>query len=243
MLVFFEHTQVRHKELITRNLMVGISAYWETLNGQPFKQQEAIPKKEDIAGIFVNHPLAFNTIHYVDMRGVDVFKNLVRVTEYGGKNLRALQLDMIWPDSTVIKNYREKYPAIQVILQVNTPALNALADIKKDLVSKIVSYGDAINFILLDKSMGKGLGLDANFLRPLVRLLTTKFPFLGLAIAGGLGPESMHYAEPLIGDFKGLSIDAESRLRESGDSLDLVDWNLAKAYLEKALALFSEKSA
>jgi hypothetical protein len=107
------------------------------------------------------------------------------------------------------------------------------------MLTRIGEY-ESIDSILLDKSMGRGLGMDSNALRPFVEIITQKRPNLGIAVAGGLGPDTLHFVEPLIREFPDLSIDAQGKLRSSGNSLDPIDWSLAEKYIEKAVKLFKQ---
>lgn len=223
---------IRHK------LMVGAVSYYETLNNLPSEWTEAVPRNKDIAEIFIDHPRLFNTIHYVDFENRNLLENLMKVTELGGKNMHAIELDMVWPEQRVLKEYRSRFPNIKTILQINTPALNALSDLEDSLIRRIASYDDALDFCFFDKSMGKGLGMDSAFLQPLIQRTIDKLPNIGIAVAGGLGPNKMHLVEPLVKDFSELSIDAESQLRPSGDAHDPIDWQMARDYLEQSLNLF-----
>lgn len=235
---FFDEIARKKSQSVRHKLMVGVASYYETLNDLPSEWTDVIPKKEDIADIFIDHPRLFNTIHYVDFEGRDTLENLIRITEFGGKHVQAIQLDMVWPEPDILTRYRVQFPHIQTLLQINTPALDALSDIEDSLIRRIASYGDALDFVLLDKSMGRGLGMDREFLRPLVRRITEKLSNVSVAVAGGLGPDTMHLVEPLIKEFSNLSIDAEAQLRQSKDAHDPVNWKMAKEYLQRSLDLF-----
>ena len=47
----------------------------------------------------------------------------------------------------------------------------------------------------------------------------------------------MNLVEPLVKMFPDLSIDAQGKLRSSGNALDPIDWGMAETYLVKALEL------
>ena len=198
----------------------------------------AVPTNDRIASIFIDHPAVFNTLHYVDFEGRDVLESLTKVTHLAGPRMHALQLDMVWPDPEALKAYRAAFPNVQTILQINPPALDKLENLQGAFVEKVGSYQGLVDFVSLDKSMGRGIGLDANFLRPLLKEIREHYPQFNLAVAGGLGPDTLGLVEPLVREFTGLSIDAQGRLRPSGSTLDPVDWSLARAYLEKSLDLF-----
>ena len=222
-----------------RKLHVGVMMSYKTLHGLPTKWQTAFPPKETVSSIFLGYEYAgiFNVLHYADYDGIDVSDNLLLATGFGGQNLDALQLDMIWPLPEIVKNYRQRYPNIQIILQGNTKALEAVGNDIPTFIKRLAEYGDSIDFILLDKSMGRGLGMDAVGLIPIAQAINDSLPSLGLAAAGGLGPETLHLVEPMAKVFPNLSIDAQGKLRPSGNALDPIDWEMAKNYLIKALQL------
>ena len=58
---------------------------------------------------------------------------------------------------------------------------------------------------------------------------------MGLVVAGGLSPTTLHLVQPLIEEFPDVSIDAEGRLRDHEDHLDL---QVAGQYLSKAFKMF-----
>lgn len=235
---FFEKIVREKTQSVRHKLMVGVVSYYETLNDFPSEWTDAVPKKEDIAGIFVDRACLFNTIHYVDFENRNLLANLTRVTELGGRNLHAIELDMVWPEPDALIKYRSRFPQIKIILQVNSPALDTLSNFETSLIRQMASYGNTLDAVFLDKSMGKGLGMDWKFLRPLIQTVSSKMPNLSVAVAGGLGPETMNLVEPLISEFPELSIDAESRLRQSQDVHDPIDWQMAKEYLRQSLNLF-----
>src|SRR3989338_7862748 len=73
-----------------RRLMVGVMMSYKTLHDLPSQWTSVFPKNKNIAGIFVDHPLAMNTLHYADYDGIDVLENLKQATRYGWPNMNAL---------------------------------------------------------------------------------------------------------------------------------------------------------
>lgn len=61
---------------------------------------------------------------------------------------------------------------------------------------------------------------------------------MALAVAGGLGPDTMELINPIAESFPDISIDAQGKLRPSGNALDPIDWNLAEKYLSRSVAMF-----
>lgn len=223
-----------------RLLMVGVMMSYKTLNNLATKWANVFPPKESVRDIFVPHPLALNTLHYADYDAIDVAENIERATRFSGPNIDAIQLDMIWPEPKIVMEYRDRHPEIKVIIQGNQGAIEAVDGNPLEFVAKLRDYKDAIDYILLDKSMGKGLGMDAMGLRVFAWAVKERLPLLGIVVAGGLGPDTLHLVEPLIQEFPNISIDAQGKLRPSGSALDPIHWDMASEYLKRAIKLFKK---
>ncbi|MDD4995197.1 MAG: hypothetical protein PHW53_01890 [Patescibacteria group bacterium] len=224
----------------TRKLHVGVMMSYKTLHGIPSKWQNTFPPKETVADIFSSDE-AYNCLHYVDYgNNSGLWKSLADAISCGGAGLHALQLDMTWPDpNQIIDGVHASRKHIEVVLQIGKNALKEVNNNPQAVIKKLGDYKGAIHRVLLDKSMGKGLGMNAVDLIPFARAIRERFPMFGIGAAGGLGPETIHLVEPLIKVFPDLSIDAQARLRPSGNALDPIDWHMAEAYLIKALQLFT----
>lgn len=218
-------------------LHVGVMMSRKTLNNIPSKWSKIFPKNRDIANIFVKDEHTLNVLHYADYDGVDVAKNLAKATELGYSEMDALQLDMIWPDPAVIKNYHRDYPDKKIILQINSKSLVIVDHDPDKLLERLNLYGKSVNYVLLDMSMGRGIGLNTDQLLPYLKKID--HPDRHLAVAGGLCAEKLHLIEPLVEQFPDLSIDAQSKLRPSGSAMDPIDWSMARDYLEGAIKIFS----
>lgn len=219
-----------------RQLMAGIMVSYKTLNGMESSWTKCWPPKEDIPTIFLAWPSVMNCIHYADPEQNHLLRSILKVDHIGGWKLNTIQLDLKWPNPEDIKAFRLAHPQTKIVLQANA---DALSEPVEQVVQKIKLYEDSIDYILLDKSMGTGQGLDADFLAPYIETISKIFHDIGIAIAGGLGPDSLELAEPLIKKFKNLSIDAQSRLRISGDAHDPINWERAEEYIRKAVKMFN----
>lgn len=222
-----------------RKLMIGVMMSRKTITGIQSKWASVWPKKEEVASIFVDHPRAFNTLHYADYDDNTYFEHLLEAVRWGGKNLHALQLDMVWPRFGMIRLLREIHPDLKIVLQVNANALAQMDDKPIIVVQQLARYGDSVDYVLLDKSHGKGLGMDAEGLLPFAMAIAEDLPNMGIAVAGGLGPETMDLVIPIVREFPNVSIDAQGRLRPSGNAMDPIDWNMADKYLVEAVRVFS----
>lgn len=220
-----------------RRLHVGVMMSYKTLHGLDTKWTKAFPSKETIADIFGSDE-TMNCLHYADYDAVDVFQSLAQAIGFGGIGINALQLDMVWPDpGHVASAVHTSRKQLEVILQVGKNAIEQANNDPQEVVERLRDYEGVAQHVLLDKSMGRGLGMDAVGLIPFVQAIEEAFPDLGVVVAGGLGPESVGLVEPLYREFPNISIDAQGKLRPSGSALDPIDWDMAEAYLVKALRL------
>jgi len=220
-----------------RKLMVGVMMSHKTMNKLESKWLAVFPPAEKVADIFIRHPQLLNTLHYADYDGRDVFRSLTQAAKFGGPNLDALQLDMVWPDPPSVISFKGVYRQLKLVLEINEAAFAKADNSPVRLIRLLHEYAGVLDYVLLDKSMGRGLGLDEKFLRPFIERLTIAAPHFGVAVAGGLGPNSMSLAARLLADYPQLSIDAQGQLRPNGSALEPVDWGIAAEYLRQACSL------
>jgi len=108
----------------------------------------------------------------------------------------------------------------------------------KKLRKAVNPYKGLVDYVLLDPSGGIGRQFDPEVERPYLEALVDMG--IGLGVAGGLSPSTLHLLEPLVKDFPQLSIDAEGRLRNQDDQLDLT---VVSSYLQKAYELLDGVTA
>ena len=226
------------KDQLTRKLGVGVMMSYKTLHKLPTKWTDAFPRNHQIAGIFIDDPLVFNVLHYADYTETDFAKSLAIARNWSGYNLHAIQLDMIWPDHKVLTDFRDKNRRIKIIMQIGANAFAHIENNPEKLLQRLKTYGNSLDYVLLDKSMGQGKAMNADELIPYLYILNRDRSDLGLIVAGGLGSDSLHLVEPIIAKYPRVSLDAQGKLRPSGNALDPIDWDLARLYLERAYQLF-----
>lgn len=219
-----------------RKLHIGVMMSYKTLRGIPSPWASIFPKNKDIAGIFSSNE-TMNCIHYADYNGnPDLSKSLRLAVHFGGRNINALQLDMIWPDPDEIATAVTKDKSdFKIILQVGKNSFDQCNNNPTQVAARTLTYEGVIDYVLLDKSMGMGKGMDAIGLIPFAYEIWEKLPNIGIATAGGLGPTSMHLIGPLEEAFEEISYDAQGQLRPSKNIRDPIDWNMAEEYIIQAL--------
>lgn len=258
----------RSRKNPNRKIMIGVMTHPIVLDPNlpvPQKVREAVcgefPTKEEMAGGFTDDPDVLNTVHYADLYGPngpwkakespEVLKNLELCVQYGKENLHAIQLDVTWPNSEDLKKFKEKHPQILTILQLGKFAFKAVDGDPQKMIDQLREYGNSIDFALLDMSMGMGKGMESEGLLPFLRLIQKELPRLGLAVAGGLGPDSMEALDQIAKEFPGISIDAQGRLKpadakkdERGHILptEPADFGRAKDYIEKGCVMLDNET-
>lgn len=213
------------------DLMIGVLASNKTLAGEPDLFPNQTPDRLEIAKIFVARNGILNLLHYYTNDRAGLLHQLAHAFVLAGKNCHGLQLNMPWPDPEVIKKFRRLYPATRVVVQISR---DALAEFDGDLqacAAEAEKYNKVATDLLFDLSGGEGRPIDTD--------LAWKFSesFGGscnLVIAGGLDAKSLPSLQSYFRTFADVSIDAQGKLRNSSDHLDL---RKAKKYLQKALAL------
>jgi len=222
-----------------RVLHVGVMMSYKTLHGIPSDWSNVFPPKEKIPDIFASDDV-YNCLHYADYsRDPELWRSLSTAISHCGIGINAIQLDMVWPDpGQVAHGVHTSRRQIDVILQIGERALDEAGGDPDQLVERLRDYEGVINRVLLDRSMGRGIPLDAEKLLPFALAIRENFPDFGIVAAGGLGPETVHLITPLIAAVPDMSIDAQGQLRPSGNCRDPIDWRMAGDYLINAIPLF-----
>jgi hypothetical protein len=216
---------------------VGVMMSYKTFYGIPTEWEAIFPKKEEIAKIFFSEK-AYNCLHYVDYRGRPNFADsLDRVISFGGKNIKAIQLDMTWPDPVEIRNGNKG--RVEVILQIGRKAFKEIDENIVKMIKRLEKYQGIVHRVLLDKSMGEGKPMNPCFFMPFVRAIKINFPEIGIGGAGGLGPETAYKIVPLLKIYSSLSSDAQGQLRSSGNIKEPLELDRVKIFLFEMIKIHS----
>ncbi len=224
-----------------RMLHVGVMTSFKCLNHIENRWSAVYLPNERLRHVFQSEFFGediYYCLHYADYDHRTRSHDLKRALEWVLPEIMAVQLDMPWPDPGIIASGIHTSPKnIEVILQIGQNALDAANNDPREVVRRLEDYRTVISRVLLDKSMGRGLGMDAAGLLPFARAIRDKFPDLGLVVAGGLGPSTLNLVYPIVKEFPDISIDAQGKLRPSGNALDPIDWDMAKKYVIRALRI------
>ena len=229
-----------------RKLMVGVMMGHGTLHQNPQSRYVDIwPKREDVADIFPSHPYAYNTLHYADFRNITKASDLRLAVAYANQKdtLHALQLDMPWPDTELIREtkrfFLETYGRdLECVLQISAKALNDMETDMSNVVLKVDTYHDLLNHILFDCSGGRGIPVEHEIAMDFLMSVESSGCRPAPALAGGFGPGTVKTIAPMVKHFPHISIDAQGRLRKSGKVQDPLDEDLVFQYLKEAIETF-----
>lgn len=221
-------------------IMVGIMMSYKSLYKLPTSWAGCWPDLEAYKNIFQNIPKAYNTLHYADYNDQTDAEDLKKAIRYCGENLHALQLDMIWPHQKLLSKIKDKYPSLNIIFQLNQNVIEKYDGHLQLVYDALREYdNDLIDVILMDMSMGTGKEMDVALQLSLLEGLQETLPDKYFAAAGGLGPGRLDSIIPLLKEHP-ISIDAQSKLRRSGNAKDPIDWDFAAQYVKEAIALFNK---
>lgn len=225
-------------EGVPRLLMVGILVSLKSLCGKTTKRPRRYPSTRSFSDLFLDHPQALNLVHYNTDRPGSLAGQLTALMVMAGPNCHGVQLNIAWPDLDQLKIFREEFPQARVVLQCGAQALERVAGPFSFLDElRPYVYAKVIDDVLLDPSGGLGRPFEPAVLGPYLetmqREVTSDTPF-GMGVAGGLSASTLDLVAPLLQQCPDLNFDAEGRLRDAQDDLDL---DQACLYLKQSAAL------
>lgn len=212
-----------------RLLMIGVLASNRTCAGLPERNPRRNPAVEAIPGIFPDHPRALNLVHYYTDEPATLGRQLADLAGRAGPNLHGFQINVAWPTRADLEELRSSRSGLRIVLQMGD---GRLAGSPREAAREARELAGLADDVLLDASAGRGRPLDPAAVLPFLRELADAG--LGLGVAGGLCAASLRVLAPLLAEFPDLSFDAESRLRDEEDRLDL---ERVREYVEAGLRL------
>ena len=107
-----------------------------------------------------------------------------------------------------------------------------------ELARRCATYSSLVTDVLVDASEGLGIPLNAARSIDYLDAIRAAAPELGLVVAGGLHSGNVpELLSPLLPEWSRVSIDAESRLRDADDRMDV---GAASDYLQAAFGLLQD---
>lgn len=217
----------------TVRLMAGVLANKKTLGNK--RQDSAIQNRYPLPGeehyIFMDDPRVLNLIHYGAANTANLHQDL-RMVRIGFRRANGIQLNVVWPNPEEIQMYKEMYQKDTIVLQIGPRALQKIDHSQQALAEMLKVYEPIVDYFLLDPSDGQGKSFDMKTLKNYLE--ATRDISILPAVAGGLNHRNVRELRELVQTF-GISIDAESGLRDADDFLNPV---LAKKYIQRALPMY-----
>ena len=231
-------------ETPSRLLMCGVLLSNALLSGQASDAPNRCPPPEAIAGIFSDDPRCLNLVHYRPRPGVNLADALARASEVGGPDCHGVQINATrgepWPDPAALVKYGQRSGPRRIVLQAGREAMASVDGNAGALARRCTEYAGIVTDVLVDASEGLGVPLDAARSAEYLAAIADSAPDLGLVVAGGLCAENIdQLLSPLLPRWAGVGIDAEGRLRDVDDRLDV---GAARAYLDAATELLNPAS-
>ena len=211
----------------SRLLMCGVLLSNALLSGRPSGAPERCPAPDSIGGIFSNDPRCLNLVHYRPRAGANLANVLAHANEVGGGNCHGVQINATrgvpWPDPEALVEYRRRCSPNRIVLQVGREAMASVNHEPSEVARRCARYSGIVTDVLVDASEGLGRPLDAVVSARHLDAIALAAPGLGLVVAGGLSAENIApLLSPLLPKWSNVSIDAEGRLRDGDDCLDVV---------------------
>ena len=223
----------------TRLLMCGVLLSNALLSGQPSDAPAtAARRRTPSPASFAADPRCLNLVHYRPRAGANLVGALARVSDIGGPNCHGVQINATrgapWPEPAALAEYRERRRPRRIVLQVGREAMAAAEHNPAEIARRCAAYAGIITDVLVDASEGLGQPLDAERTARYLDAIASAAPAFGLVAAGGLHAGNLAaLLAPLLPDWGSIiSIDAEGRLRDGDDRLDI---GAAEMYLDAAM--------
>lgn len=191
----------------------------KTLNGLSPDNQAQYPLLKQVAEVLVDDPRFFNVVHFNsrDPRLSRQMEQIVRLTP----NMHGIQLNILWPDTDELAKFRQNHPEIKIILQVSRFSLESVGNDTRCLIECLKKYEALIDYGLFDPSGGEGKSYDRSQASALLgSLIDSKLP-IHWGVTGGLCADRIWGLKELLNMYPQLCWDAQSRLRDEHDQLDL----------------------
>ena len=223
-----------------RLVMIGVLVSSKTIRGEANKWPMRYPVPDALCRIFPSYEYQnlLNLLHFNTKEPEKLFEQMCVAQELAGPYCHGFQLNIAWPHKNTLKRYLRFAAAYEkkIVLQCGGKALDLCGRSPAKIAERVREYEGLVEYVLIDPSGGLGQEFDLTFAANCFRELQ-KVESIGFGIAGGLHADNLDRLRPLLREFPDFSIDAEGRLRDADDNLDI---DKARAYLKAADVLFRE---
>ena len=222
--------------------MIGILVSYKTLLGQP-TQNRRYPKYSEVPSLIQEaEKFGMPMIHYNSREqktlGEDLSTMLAKCRE-----LKAFQLNIVWPDPSKIRALKRVKSNLQVVIQLSHTAMEDLTP--EAIARRVKGYGDVATYTLIDPSGGRGKDFDLEKSVKIYDQLRQQVSQTVIGFAGGFRGDNVAQTTRTLVDMLGTSdfcIDAEGGLRDRvtdnyGD--DTLNIGKVKHYLDQAATVLN----
>jgi hypothetical protein len=188
-----------------------------------------------IRSLFFEDSRLLNLVHFSTEKGFEgsVLRDLTRLIELAGEQCHGFQLNMVWPNPTTLENlHLQTGKNLRIVLQMNDEAIENVGGTPEKVAQKLSEYEGLITDVLLDGSGGRGKPIEPMRAQMFLQEIERKNPWLELGAAGGLDGDYLHKIAPLFTQFPNLNIDAQGKLRNEENRLDIAK---SKKYLTASI--------
>lgn len=213
---------------------LGIQVSEKTLSGikpQNLRLAEfaEIPSLAQIANV-----KAMPVIHYNTKNTDTLFEQVSKALENNYDCCKLVQINATFPVVSHFEKLKGCFADLKISLQVDYRQMDI-----NDAASKIIAYGNCIDYVLIDPSRGKGDLFDIDKSCTLYLKVKESRPDYGLVFAGGFSGDN---AERLLTEIvdkiktKDFSICAEGKLRDKVSDehwgMDILNIDKVRSYLQ-----------
>lgn len=222
-------------------IMIGVLVSSKTLRGETNKYPNRYPKPQELGKIFGYWQNTLNLIHFNTKEPEKLLDDMCLAQDLAGPNCHGFQLNIVWPDRRVLGQYKRhaQFEHKIVVLQCGTEAMREFGNDAANIAKQVMKYEGLIDYVLIDPSGGVGKEFDVEFASECFTYLRD-ISSIGFGIAGGLEANNLDRLRPLLRKFPNFSIDAEGRLRNAEDHLDI---RKTQDYVTAAMNLYKEYAA
>ena len=229
-----------------RRVMIGVYTSSKSMLGIPVYHPRRFVRLGEMPEIFVDSPIAFNVIHHATDDMSTLVWQVTQVLASGGPHVHGFQLNTELPSLEQLQAIRKAFPELRIIQNLAPLMKKGVAGLELVAVANATAKAmneempiGLITDVLIDASNGRGVPINAETANVWHRAFRSHFNYreLAIGVAGSLGPDKLDPVAELI-QTEGVSVDAETNLRNGEDDLDL---NLVMRYLEEVTAQASMK--
>ncbi len=158
---------------------------------------------------------------------------LIHLVGIGGDLLDGFQLNIKWPQRHHLETVKQKFPHLQIVLQLGKRAMREVPlihqgvitgkleekDASPEAVAEAVAYyGDSIDYVLIDPSGGNAEAFTPDLTAQQLLALEQTAPHCRAGVAGGLSATSLEaMLWPLLRSYPLLCWDAEGGLHDGAN--------------------------